>query len=126
MLFFLLIRRPPRSTRTYTLFPYTTLFRARAAAALRRSRGAHRPADAGRVAGAQCRTGRNQWRRQRRRRRTPAARLRPLRGAAAPVRRGAARTRRAGDVRALPRRSRGRALTAQEIGRASWRERGGA
>src|SRR3546814_13446543 len=27
LLFFLLIRRPPRSTRTYTLFPYTTLFR---------------------------------------------------------------------------------------------------
>src|SRR3546814_11641008 len=26
-LFFLMIRRPPRSTRTYTLFPYTTLFR---------------------------------------------------------------------------------------------------
>src|SRR3546814_16935471 len=25
--FFLLIRRPPRSTRTYTLFPSTTLFR---------------------------------------------------------------------------------------------------
>src|SRR3546814_6789264 len=25
--FFLSIRRPPRSTRTYTLFPYTTLFR---------------------------------------------------------------------------------------------------
>src|SRR3546814_2762578 len=25
--FFLRIRRPPRSTRTYTLFPYTTLFR---------------------------------------------------------------------------------------------------
>src|SRR3546814_2743971 len=25
--FFLLIRRPPRSTRTYTLFPYATLFR---------------------------------------------------------------------------------------------------
>src|SRR3546814_18639981 len=24
---FLIIRRPPRSTRTYTLFPYTTLFR---------------------------------------------------------------------------------------------------
>src|SRR3546814_20036250 len=24
---FLMIRRPPRSTRTYTLFPYTTLFR---------------------------------------------------------------------------------------------------
>src|SRR3546814_14047584 len=27
MLFFLSIRRPPRSTRTDTLFPYTTLFR---------------------------------------------------------------------------------------------------
>src|SRR3546814_18626313 len=26
-LVFLMIRRPPRSTRTYTLFPYTTLFR---------------------------------------------------------------------------------------------------
>src|SRR3546814_15894019 len=27
--FFLIIRRPPRATRTDTLFPYTTLFRAR-------------------------------------------------------------------------------------------------
>src|SRR3546814_12737661 len=27
VLFFLLLRRPPRSTRTDTLFPYTTLFR---------------------------------------------------------------------------------------------------
>src|SRR3546814_13894066 len=25
--FFLMLRPPPRSTRTYTLFPYTTLFR---------------------------------------------------------------------------------------------------
>src|SRR3546814_19685873 len=31
-LFLLMIRRPPRSTRTDTLFPYTTLFRSRAAA----------------------------------------------------------------------------------------------
>src|SRR3546814_15535510 len=31
-LFFLMLRRPPRSTRTDTLFPYTTLFRSRAAA----------------------------------------------------------------------------------------------
>src|SRR3546814_15415603 len=31
LFFFLMIRRPPRSTRTDTLFPYTTLFRARAA-----------------------------------------------------------------------------------------------
>src|SRR3546814_2053694 len=29
--FFLMIRRPPRSTRTYTRFPYTTLFRSLAA-----------------------------------------------------------------------------------------------
>src|SRR3546814_21000297 len=28
--FFLMIRRPPRSTRTDTLFPYTTLFRSTA------------------------------------------------------------------------------------------------
>src|SRR3546814_18413823 len=28
-----MIRRPPRSTRTYTLFPYTTLFRSRVAEA---------------------------------------------------------------------------------------------
>src|SRR3546814_16729566 len=27
LFFFLMIRRPPISTRTYTLFPYTTLFR---------------------------------------------------------------------------------------------------
>src|SRR3546814_2625162 len=30
IVFFLMIRRPPRSTRTDTLFPYTTLFRSRA------------------------------------------------------------------------------------------------
>src|SRR3546814_18026353 len=29
-MFFLMIRRPPRSTRTDTLFPYTTLFRSKA------------------------------------------------------------------------------------------------
>src|SRR3546814_1932567 len=33
--FFLVIRRPPRSTRTDTLFPYTTLFRSTPAAMLR-------------------------------------------------------------------------------------------
>src|SRR3546814_17284693 len=31
--FFLMIRRPPRSTRTDTLFPYTTLFRSATAGA---------------------------------------------------------------------------------------------
>src|SRR3546814_13248374 len=36
LLFFLMIRRPPRSTRTDTLFPYTTLFRSRIAHALGR------------------------------------------------------------------------------------------
>src|SRR3546814_19889449 len=38
--FFLNIRRPPRSTRTDTLFPYTTLFRSRIATI-----PAHRPQD---------------------------------------------------------------------------------
>src|SRR3546814_14741594 len=43
LFFFLMIRRPPRSTRTDTLFPYTTLFRspplaARSAKAERLSR----------------------------------------------------------------------------------------
>src|SRR3546814_118385 len=37
--FFLMIRRPPRSTRTDTLFPYTTLFRS-----LRRSDASSRQA----------------------------------------------------------------------------------
>src|SRR3546814_16703048 len=35
--FFLMIRRPPRSTRTDTLFPYTTLFRSACAALWSRS-----------------------------------------------------------------------------------------
>src|SRR3546814_1038238 len=34
--FFLMIRRPPRSTRTDTLFPYTTLFRSRLLQAIMR------------------------------------------------------------------------------------------
>src|SRR3546814_7166323 len=34
---FLMIRRPPRSTRTDTLFPYTTLFRSRRRGAVRRA-----------------------------------------------------------------------------------------
>src|SRR3546814_11158542 len=42
--FFLMIRRPPRSTRTDTLFPYTTLFRSEGAIAdrARRSTGGSR------------------------------------------------------------------------------------
>src|SRR3546814_20135716 len=37
-LFFLMRRRPPRSTRTDTLFPYTTLFRSRTLEALNQRR----------------------------------------------------------------------------------------
>src|SRR3546814_18015689 len=47
LFFFLMIRRPPRSTRTDTLFPYTTLFRSdgrlRQAEAQGHLREAHRP-----------------------------------------------------------------------------------
>src|SRR3546814_11148328 len=35
LFFFLMIRRPPRSTRTDTLFPYTTLFRSPSSAGKR-------------------------------------------------------------------------------------------
>src|SRR3546814_5450871 len=45
MFFFLMIRRPPRSTRTDTLFPYTTLFRSPAPA--RRDGGRRHRAHAG-------------------------------------------------------------------------------
>src|SRR3546814_9129183 len=50
---FLMIRRPPRSTRTDTLFPYTTLFRS-AAAGLSCHRFCRRmyPVDAGHAHGA--------------------------------------------------------------------------
>src|SRR3546814_19745929 len=40
--FFLMIRRPPRSTRTDTLFPYTTLFRSVCRCALASSVGDRR------------------------------------------------------------------------------------
>src|SRR6056297_2685292 len=36
LFFFLMILRPPRSTRSDTLFPYTTLFRSRCARSLHR------------------------------------------------------------------------------------------
>src|SRR3546814_19294707 len=36
LFFFFMLRRPPVSTRTYTLFPYTTLFRSRRDAGERR------------------------------------------------------------------------------------------
>src|SRR3546814_8574224 len=43
--FVLMILRPPRSTRTDTLFPYTTLFRSRLAGVSRRARRVHRGRD---------------------------------------------------------------------------------
>src|SRR3546814_3724211 len=57
--FFLMIRRPPRSTRTDTLFPYTTLFRSAYAARLCGDRKPSRPFDRGacarhRAAGGSC------------------------------------------------------------------------
>src|SRR3546814_3014469 len=42
LFFFLMIRRPPRSTRTDTLFPYTTLFRSQQVASLGNARPGHR------------------------------------------------------------------------------------
>src|SRR3546814_4962242 len=41
MCFFLMIRRPPRSTRTDTLLPYTTLFRSHGKRAKDAHRGEH-------------------------------------------------------------------------------------
>src|SRR3546814_20709673 len=41
--FFVMIRRPPRSTRTDTLFPYTTLFRSQGLSDYRRRRRADDP-----------------------------------------------------------------------------------
>src|SRR5216110_3933296 len=40
--FFLMIRRPPRSTQAHTLFPYTTLFRSRSHRAAPDRRGPRR------------------------------------------------------------------------------------
>src|SRR3546814_14533018 len=42
MFFFLMIRRPPRSTRTDTLFPYTTLFRSKGRTSGREAQEGHR------------------------------------------------------------------------------------
>src|SRR3546814_4050838 len=55
VLFFLMIRRPPRSTRTDTLFPYTTLFRSGGVRAVRAGHADERGGGGGkhpRVAGA--------------------------------------------------------------------------
>src|SRR3546814_16495263 len=45
LFFFLMIRRPPRSTRTDTLFPYTTLFRSPVAAHAQVPEAGQRPED---------------------------------------------------------------------------------
>src|SRR3546814_4763953 len=57
-----MIRRPPRSTRTDTLFPYTTLFRARLACCIAAEDGAvHQPLEVRRFG--QCRLERSKARR---------------------------------------------------------------
>src|SRR3546814_2147092 len=68
--FFLMIRRPPRSTRTDTLFPYTTLFRSRRQHARGRTAGRAAAARCGRAArrhrtGAPARSARRAVRRDR-------------------------------------------------------------
>src|SRR3546814_2764700 len=55
--FFLMIRRPPRSTRTDTLFPYTTLFRSRNPAPRRRGSSDERPAAEGKEGQEEARRG---------------------------------------------------------------------
>src|SRR3546814_16349768 len=45
--FFLMIRRPPRSTRTDTLFPYTTLFRSSGLRVIAADGSAYTPARSG-------------------------------------------------------------------------------
>src|SRR3546814_10429559 len=60
MCFFLMIRRPPRSTRTDTLFPYTTLFRSvdvRNSALLRYKCPGHRHSSGGDGKGTQVASG---------------------------------------------------------------------
>src|SRR3546814_13956906 len=53
VILFLMIRRPPRATRTYTLFPYTTLFRSLLAPPQVEQQVAERvAADQGAIAGA--------------------------------------------------------------------------
>src|SRR3546814_2700375 len=47
MIFFLIVRRTPRSTRTATLFPYTTLFRSAGHSGRARRRSLHALADHG-------------------------------------------------------------------------------
>src|SRR3546814_15613222 len=54
--FFLMIRRPPRSTRTDTLFPYTTLFRSDDGVGVAAGHGVDRQPHAGVAATAQGQT----------------------------------------------------------------------
>src|SRR3546814_20949313 len=58
--FLLMIRRPPRSTRTHTLFPYTTLFRSAARAGGPRLGRSRRPVAGGICGGLAAAAGRPQ------------------------------------------------------------------
>src|SRR3546814_2262059 len=60
---FLMVRQPPRATRTDTLFPYTTLFRSWSRPARRRSAPANGHGPARPAAGRRGGTGRGSWNR---------------------------------------------------------------
>src|SRR3546814_19083988 len=83
--FFLMIRRPPRSTRTDTLFPYTTLFRSRDrrrrrrhAAVVDAARDRRRPRGSGGIGVDAVLVQRARRDQQRRARAAPVRRLRPV------------------------------------------------
>src|SRR3546814_9510713 len=85
LIFFLMLRRPPRSTRTDTLLPYTTLFRSRfrrrpvVRAPLGRRRPTRRRSSRSGCAGTRRRAGRDWISRTRAGRRPPVARASPHR-----------------------------------------------
>src|SRR3546814_14463689 len=107
LFFFLIIRRPPRSTRTDTLFPYTTLFRSRRAGA---GAGRLAPVRPRRLPCRQADTGVLRLGGEQLRRAAAAGLLRPPRTVAAAAR---------------DHHAHGRTGRAEEIGRASCRERVG-
>src|SRR3546814_7054373 len=64
--FFLMLRRPPRSTRTDTLFPYTTLFRSGQQQTHADRRGLHVEEPGDDDSGIRCKRGHADLRRRRR------------------------------------------------------------
>src|SRR3546814_970671 len=112
-----MVRRPPRVTRTDTLFPYTTLFRSEQARAYQRYRLGARRRDRGQGAGAAVGAGRLRGRTQvgHRRARALFAGFQPLRTGA---RAGAAEA--GGGVQATARRSEEHTSELQSLMRISY------